>query len=53
MFDFSESVYGKELTIEFISYLRPERKFSAIDELISQIHRDADQAKTLLTSGRG
>ena len=53
LFDFSESVYGKELTIEFISYLRPERKFSAIDELISQIHRDADQAKTLLTSGRG
>lgn len=53
LFDFSESVYGKEMTIEFISYLRPERKFSAIDELISQIHRDADQAKTLLTGGRG
>lgn len=53
LFDFSESVYGKELTIEFISYLRPERKFSAIDELISQIHRDADQARTLLTGGRG
>lgn len=52
LFDFSESVYGKELTIEFISYLRPERKFSAIDELISQIHRDADQARTLLTDSQ-
>ncbi|WP_246313955.1 bifunctional riboflavin kinase/FAD synthetase [Paenibacillus foliorum] len=48
LFDFSESIYGKEVTVDFISYLRPERKFSGVTELIAQIQRDADQAKLLL-----
>ncbi|OXM84716.1 bifunctional riboflavin kinase/FAD synthetase [Paenibacillus rigui] len=50
LFDFSQNIYGKELSIEFVSYLRPERKFGSVSELIAQIHRDADQAKTLLTN---
>lgn len=49
LFDFSETIYGKEMSVEFMTYLRPEQKFGSIDELISQIHRDADKARTLLT----
>ncbi|WP_094092563.1 bifunctional riboflavin kinase/FAD synthetase [Paenibacillus physcomitrellae] len=49
LFDFSQDIYEHELTIELISYIRPERKFSSIDELIAQIGRDADTARELLS----
>ncbi|NEW05594.1 bifunctional riboflavin kinase/FAD synthetase [Paenibacillus sp. SYP-B3998] len=48
LFDFSEQIYGEHLTVELVAYLRAERKFSSIDELISQIRRDAEIAKEKL-----
>ncbi|MFD0680103.1 MULTISPECIES: bifunctional riboflavin kinase/FAD synthetase [unclassified Paenibacillus] len=48
LFEFSQSIYGNQVTVDFISYLRPERKFSGVAELIAQIQRDAEQAKLLL-----
>lgn len=48
LFDFSRSIYGQQVTIDFISYLRPERKFSGVTELVVQIQQDAEQAKQLL-----
>jgi riboflavin kinase/FMN adenylyltransferase len=50
LFDFSQSIYGSEVSVEFISYIRPEHKFSSANELITQIHKDAEQAKHLLLS---
>ncbi|MDO7905784.1 bifunctional riboflavin kinase/FAD synthetase [Paenibacillus sp. JX-17] len=53
LFDFSEQIYGEMLTVELIRFIRSERKFGSVDELIVQIREDAKEAKTLLTSGRG
>jgi riboflavin kinase/FMN adenylyltransferase len=50
LFDFSESIYGREVSIDFIAYIRPERKFPSIAELVAQISQDAEQAKQLFAS---
>jgi riboflavin kinase/FMN adenylyltransferase len=48
IFDFNDTLYGRQLTLEFVERLRAEQKFSGIDELVAQIRRDADQARALL-----
>ncbi|MBE6975552.1 MAG: bifunctional riboflavin kinase/FAD synthetase [Ruminococcaceae bacterium] len=46
--DFEGDLYGKTLTLEFCSFLRPERKFDSLEELKAQIQRDAAQTRALL-----
>ena len=36
--------------LQFVEYLRPEKKFNSIDELVAQIHRDAEHARSLLAT---
>jgi riboflavin kinase/FMN adenylyltransferase len=48
LFDFSEDIYGETVTVELVEFLREERKFSSIDQLVTQIKQDADAAKTKL-----
>lgn len=40
----NEDLYGKKIKIEFVHYLREEKKFSSIDELKQQIQKDIQQA---------
>ena len=49
LFDFDRDIYGDQLTIQFISYIRNERKFESIQQLIEQISRDAEFARQQLT----
>ena len=46
--DFDGDLYGKEITLEFYKFLRPERKFDSLEELKAQIQRDAADAQLLL-----
>ena len=46
LIDFDGDLYGKELKIEFLRYLRGEKKFSSMAELHAQIARDIDAART-------
>ncbi len=46
--DYSGNLYGKRLRLEFIDYIRPERKFSGVDELKEQIKRDTLRAREIL-----
>ena len=39
---FEGNLYGKEIKIEFIDFLRPEIKFQSIDELKNQIQKDLE-----------
>ena len=48
LLDFDGDLYGKELTLEFHAFLRPEQKFASLEELKAQIQRDAVQTQKLL-----
>ena len=48
IFDFNDDLYGQELTLEFVEYLRPEKKFNGLPELMAQISRDSDRARDIL-----
>jgi riboflavin kinase/FMN adenylyltransferase len=45
MFNFSEEIYGKELTVEFLTFIRSEQKFNNFKELTKQINKDINTAK--------
>jgi riboflavin kinase/FMN adenylyltransferase len=49
LFDFSGDLYGRTIEVALHHYLRPEAKFKTNQELITQIARDAEEAKRLLT----
>lgn len=38
--NFSESIYGRDMEVQFVIKIRPERKFDNIDELKRQIEND-------------
>ena len=40
IFNFSENIYNKKLKVEFISFIRDEKKFKNIDQLKKQIDKD-------------
>ena len=40
LLDFNEDLYGRDLEVEFLRFLREEKKFASIDDLKSQIARD-------------
>lgn len=46
--DFDGDLYGKEITLEFHKFLRPEIKFESLTALQAQIHADAAQSRQLL-----
>ena len=50
LFDFSDTVYGEEVKLEFYQRLRDEKKFASVDDLISQIKIDVEDVKSILTN---
>ena len=48
LLDFDQDIYGCDLVVEFVRWLRPEGKYPHIDDLIAQIHRDIEQAVDIL-----
>lgn len=47
LFDLNREIYGKDLEVRFVRYLRPERKFENLDALKTQIARDVEEARQL------
>ena len=45
LFNFDQEIYGKELTVRFHTFIRPEVKFSNFKELTKQIKKDVNKAK--------
>jgi len=45
IFNFSGNLYDKKLTVEFIKFIRGEKKFKGIDQLKKQIKLDLKSAK--------
>ena len=40
VYDFSGSLYGKKIEVQFFRFERPEMKFESIEDLKNQIHHD-------------
>ena len=45
LFDFCENLVGCEISLEFVKFLRGERKFACLEELKKQIGQDCDSAR--------
>ncbi|WP_018658695.1 riboflavin biosynthesis protein RibF [Allofustis seminis] len=40
LFHFKDEIYGEEVEVEWLHYIRPEQKFASIDQLIHQLECD-------------
>jgi riboflavin kinase/FMN adenylyltransferase len=49
IFDFSDDLYGKVIDVAFIDWIRPERKFKSVDDLVQRMNEDARAARAALT----
>ena len=47
LFDLNKDIYGEEVEVRFLRYLRPEQKFENLEALKSQIARDVEEARSL------
>ncbi|MBR2890120.1 MAG: bifunctional riboflavin kinase/FAD synthetase [Oscillospiraceae bacterium] len=43
--DFDGDLYGREITLEFHRFLRPERKFDSLEALRQEIRKNAEETK--------
>lgn len=50
IFDFDEQIYGEYIHVDFIARLRSEEKYDDVEELVAQMHRDADNARSILAA---
>ena len=50
LFNFSEDLYGKKITITLIHFLREEQKFNSVDELVDQLNIDKKNAISYLSN---
>jgi riboflavin kinase/FMN adenylyltransferase len=51
LFDFDAHVYGRYITVHFVSRLREERTFRDLPAMQAQMHLDADAARAALAAG--
>jgi riboflavin kinase/FMN adenylyltransferase len=51
LFDFNQDIYGQDVEVRFVQYLRPEKKFESVDALVRQIDLDVRQARQLCRVG--
>jgi riboflavin kinase/FMN adenylyltransferase len=49
LFDFSGDLYGEDLSVALVDYLRPEMKFDDIKGLTHQMNADCARARAILT----
>lgn len=47
-FDFNENLYGREIDVVLVSFLRDEAKFDSVETLVEQMHRDVGKAREKL-----
>ena len=53
LFDFSGDLYGREMAVEMIAFLRDEAKFDTIDALVAQMDADSRAARAAFAVEKG
>jgi riboflavin kinase/FMN adenylyltransferase len=48
LLDFDGNLYGREIEVEFIDFIRPDRRFDSAEALQAQMDRDCTQARESL-----
>jgi riboflavin kinase/FMN adenylyltransferase len=48
IFDFSETIYSKNITVQFIDFIRDEQKFASLEDLITQIKKDEEEVNLII-----
>ena len=48
LFDLAADLGGEKLSLEFLKFLRPEQKFTGLEELKEQIAKDCSEARAIL-----
>lgn len=48
IFDFCDDIYGKEIKIEFLRFIRGEKKFDSVESLAEQVKKDIETAKEMV-----
>lgn len=48
LLDFHEDLYGEELRLDFVKFLRPEQRFPSVRALLDQIQQDIQNAREVL-----
>jgi riboflavin kinase/FMN adenylyltransferase len=52
LFDFSEDLYGRHISVALIAHIRGQEIFSGLDELIAAMDRDSSKARAALASAK-
>ncbi|WP_188687684.1 bifunctional riboflavin kinase/FAD synthetase [Silvimonas amylolytica] len=52
IFDFKRQIYGEHLRVNFLAKLRDELKFNGLEALVTQIHKDCDDARAWFAAHR-
>jgi riboflavin kinase/FMN adenylyltransferase len=47
---FDGDLYGRQMLVEFIGLIRPDRRFFSVDELVAQMKADCDTAAKMLAA---
>lgn len=50
LFDFSDDIYGNYIHVDFIAQLREQKRYESVDDLVAQMHIDADNARHRLAN---
>jgi riboflavin kinase/FMN adenylyltransferase len=50
LLDFDKDVYEENILVEFLGYIRPERKFDSLEALQHQIEQDIEQTRSFYKS---
>jgi riboflavin kinase/FMN adenylyltransferase len=45
LFDFNRDIYGRDVEVRFLKFLRPEKKFENLEALVQQIRQDVEHAQ--------
>lgn len=48
LFDFDRDIYGSYIHVDFVARLREQVKYEQVEDLVAQMHIDADNARSIL-----
>ena len=47
IFDFDEDIYDKQISVEYVDFIRKQRRFSSMNDLSAQINEDCKSVRKL------